>query len=50
MTRSVFRPKTPSPEGPEGNALARRFERRVRLSWLALLGERVWEALLWPFE
>ena len=49
MTRSVFRPKTPSPEGPEGNALARRFERRVRLSWLALLGERVWEALLWPF-
>jgi uncharacterized protein (TIGR02302 family) len=31
------------------SALARRFERKVRLSWLALLAERVWEALLWPF-
>jgi uncharacterized protein (TIGR02302 family) len=33
----------------EDKALAARFERKVRLSRLALLGERVWEALLWPF-
>ncbi|MGH6865116.1 MAG: TIGR02302 family protein [Methyloceanibacter sp.] len=31
------------------DALAKRIERRVRLSRLALVGERVWEALLWPF-
>jgi uncharacterized protein (TIGR02302 family) len=28
---------------------ARRFERRVSLSRLALILERMWEALLWPF-
>jgi uncharacterized protein (TIGR02302 family) len=49
IMRSAFRPKTPSPEPAEHSALAQRFDRRVRLSWLALLGERVWEALLWPF-
>ncbi|HSD92550.1 MAG TPA: TIGR02302 family protein [Methyloceanibacter sp.] len=48
MTQSAFRPKK-TPSGPEGSALAKRFETRVRLSWLALVGERVWEALLWPF-
>jgi len=47
--RSLFRPKeTPAPTGDDG-ALAKRFERRVRLSWLALCAERVWETLLWPF-
>jgi uncharacterized protein (TIGR02302 family) len=40
--------ETPPAKG-EDSALARRFEGRVRLSWLALLGERIWEALLWPF-
>ena len=49
IMRSASRPKTPSPEPVEHGALAQRFDRRVRLSWLALLGERVWEALLWPF-
>jgi hypothetical protein len=38
-----------TPKTPEDSGLARRFEQRVSLSWLALLGERVWEALLWPF-
>jgi len=38
-----------TPKTPEDSGLARRFERRVSLSWLALVGERVWEALLWPF-
>ena len=38
-----------TPKTPEDSGLARRFERRVSLSWLALFGERVWEALLWPF-
>ena len=47
--RSVFRAKKTPPKGPEDNALAKRFETRARLSWLALFGERVWEALLWPF-
>ncbi len=47
--RSVFRSKETSPQKVEDKALASRFERRVRLSWLALLGERIWEALLWPF-
>ena len=40
----------PAPkERTEDNALAKRFERKVRLSWFALLAERIWEALLWPF-
>ena len=40
----------PAPQDvPEDGALAKRFERKVRLSWFALLAERVWEALLWPF-
>ncbi|MET0667063.1 MAG: DUF4175 family protein, partial [Methyloceanibacter sp.] len=40
----------PAPKDPtEDNALAKRFERKVRLSWFALLAERAWEALLWPF-
>ncbi|MGH6735161.1 MAG: TIGR02302 family protein [Methyloceanibacter sp.] len=43
------RPKTSVREDAEAGALKARFERRVRLSWLALLGERAWEALLWPF-
>ena len=30
-------------------SLGRSFERRVRLSWFALLAEHLWEALLWPF-
>src|SRR4029078_13300311 len=47
--RSAFRSKETSPAKVEDKALATRFERRVRLSWLALLGERIWEALLWPF-
>ena len=34
---------------PETSGLARDLEWRVRLSFLALVGERVWEALLWPF-
>ena len=37
------------PKTPEEKSLARRFEWRVRLSRLALIGEGVWEALLWPF-
>ena len=49
MMRSVFGSKQTPPETAEDRALAQRFERRVRLSRLALLGERVWEALLWPF-
>jgi uncharacterized protein (TIGR02302 family) len=40
--------ETPPVKADE-SPLARRFETRVRLSWLALLGERIWEALLWPF-
>ena len=34
---------------PDDKDLASGLESRVRLSWLALVGERVWEALLWPF-
>jgi uncharacterized protein (TIGR02302 family) len=49
MMRSVFRPKETSPETAEDSALARRLEWRVRLSFLALLAERIWEALLRPF-
>jgi uncharacterized protein (TIGR02302 family) len=47
--RSVFRSKDASPVKAEDKALASRFEARVRLSWLALLAEGIWEALLWPF-
>ncbi len=47
--RPVFRSKETAPKAAEDSALAKRFEARVRLSWLALFGERVWEALLWPF-
>src|SRR5215210_303180 len=47
--RSVSDQKRSQPETPEEKTLARRFARRVELSRLALLGERVWEALLWPF-
>jgi len=47
MTRSASRPETSSPQAVD--TLAQRFDKRVRLSWLAILGERVWEALLWPF-
>jgi uncharacterized protein (TIGR02302 family) len=49
MMRSLFRPKDGEQAAAEDNDLARRFESKVRLSWLALLGERIWEALLWPF-
>jgi uncharacterized protein (TIGR02302 family) len=49
MMRSVFARKGPAPEALEDKTRARRFEWRVRLSGLALLGERIWEALLWPF-
>jgi uncharacterized protein (TIGR02302 family) len=49
MMRSVFRPKDSQTPATEDNLRARRFEARVRFSWFALLGERVWEALLWPF-
>ncbi len=49
MTRTpIGRTRTP-PEKPEDKTLSRRFERRVWLSRLALIGEGVWEALLWPF-
>ena len=49
MMRNLFaRTKTP-PDRPEDKSLARRFEWRVGLSRLALIGERVWEALLGPF-
>ena len=34
---------------PAPDTLKRRFERRVGLSWLALMAERAFEALLWPF-
>lgn len=43
------RTKSAPKDAPVDNTLARRFERKVRLSWFALLAERVWEALLWPF-
>jgi uncharacterized protein (TIGR02302 family) len=49
MMKSVFRSKQTPPETPEDRALAKRFEQKVRLSLLALLFERVWEALVWPF-
>ena len=47
--KSVVKPKPTPPAPAEDRTLAKRFESRVRLSWLALLCERVWEALLWPF-
>ncbi|MBQ0818339.1 MAG: TIGR02302 family protein [Methyloceanibacter sp.] len=43
------RPRFTAKETAEAKALKKRFEGRVRLSWLALLAERAWEALLWPF-
>jgi uncharacterized protein (TIGR02302 family) len=49
MMKSVFRSKPTPPETPEDRALTKRFEQKVRLSLLAILFERVWEALLWPF-
>ena len=47
--KSVFKAKQTPPPPAEDRTLAKRFESRVRLSWLALLAERIWEALLWPF-
>ena len=47
--RNPFAARKSSQDPPEDTALARRFEWRVGLSRLALIGERVWEALLWPF-
>ncbi len=47
--KSVFRPSKTPPETQEDRTLAKRFEQKVRLSLLALLFERIWEALLWPF-
>ncbi len=47
--KAVFRPKPTPPETHEDRALGQSFERKVRLSLLALFVERVWEALLWPF-
>ena len=48
MIRPVFRRNEPQKHA-NSDTLTKRFETRVRLSWLALFGERVWEALLWPF-
>lgn len=47
--RSLPGQKQTTPEAAPSDAIARRFERRVRLSQTAILGERMWEALLWPF-
>jgi uncharacterized protein (TIGR02302 family) len=49
MMKSVFRRSKTPPETQEDRPLAKRFEQKVRLSLLALLFERIWEALLWPF-
>ncbi|BAQ15475.1 TIGR02302 family protein [Methyloceanibacter caenitepidi] len=43
------RSKDAATTAPAPDTLKRRFERRVGLSWLALLVERAFEALLWPF-
>lgn len=43
------RSKDATTTAPETDTLKRRFERRVRLSWLALFAERAFESLLWPF-
>jgi uncharacterized protein (TIGR02302 family) len=40
---------TSTKDAAEAKALKKRFETRVRLSWLALFAERAWEGLLWPF-
>jgi uncharacterized protein (TIGR02302 family) len=48
MTRKP-RPKSSAKDAADAASLKRRFETRVYLSWLALLAERVWESLLWPF-
>src|SRR5687768_7012704 len=48
MIKSVLRPGT-TEANAEDSELTRRFERRVRLSRLALAAERIWESLLWPF-
>ena len=45
----LSRSRTSPKEDAEAKALKKRFETRVRLSWLALLAERAWETLLWPF-
>ena len=47
--RSRLNPTRLAPNLTGDKTLAQRFEWRVRLSRLALVGERVWEALLWPF-
>jgi hypothetical protein len=39
--KSVLKPKPTSPAPAEDRTLAKRFESRVRLSWLALLAERI---------
>jgi uncharacterized protein (TIGR02302 family) len=49
MMRNLFAAKKTPPETPEHKELARSFEWRVGLSRLALVAERSWEALLWPF-
>jgi uncharacterized protein (TIGR02302 family) len=49
MMRNLFAAKKALRETPEDKSLARSFEWRVALSGLALVGERAWEALLWPF-
>ena len=49
MMRNPFSAKKSSRESAGDNAFARRFERRVGLSRLALVGEHIWESLLWPF-
>ena len=43
------RSKPAAQTAPAPDKLQKRFDRRVRLSWLALLTERALEALLWPF-
>ena len=47
--RSRLNPTRLAPNPTGDKPLAQGFEWRVRLSRLALVGERVWEALLWPF-
>ncbi len=46
----ISRPGQKAPNEPSDEKVhASRFERRVTLSRLALILERMWEALLWPF-
>lgn len=47
--RNLFAAKKAPPKTPGDASLARNFEWRVSLSRLALVSERTWEALLWPF-